>query len=51
MIPTLWVIAALTFFLMRIAPGGPFQSEREIPKAAREQLMRQYGLDRPLGEQ
>jgi oligopeptide transport system permease protein len=51
MIPTLWVIATLTFFLMRIAPGGPFQSEREIPKAAREQLMRQYGLDRPLSEQ
>jgi len=51
MIPTLWVIATLTFFLMRLAPGGPFQSEREIPKAAKEQLMRQYGLDRPLGEQ
>ena len=51
MIPTLWVIATLTFFLMRAAPGGPFQSEREIPAAAKEQLLRQYGLDKPLAEQ
>jgi oligopeptide transport system permease protein len=50
-IPTLWVIATLTFFMMRLAPGGPFRAEREIPAAAREQLMRKYGLDRPLGVQ
>lgn len=50
-VPTLWVIATLTFFMVRLAPGGPFNAERDIPKAAREQLMRQYGLDRPLGEQ
>jgi len=30
MIPTLWVIATLTFFLIRTAPGGPFQAERDI---------------------
>ncbi|HYM82077.1 MAG TPA: ABC transporter permease [Candidatus Limnocylindria bacterium] len=47
-VPTLWVIATLTFFLMRQAPGGPFQAEREIPAAAKAQLERQYGLDRPL---
>lgn len=51
LVPTLWVIATLTFFLMRLAPGGPFQSERAIPPAAREALMRTYGLDRPLLEQ
>jgi len=50
-IPTLWVVATSTFFLMRLAPGGPFRAEREIPAAAREQLLHQYGLDRPLGEQ
>ena len=50
-IPTLWVIATLTFFMVRLAPGGPFQSEREIPAAAKEQLLQQYGLDRPLLEQ
>ena len=50
-IPTLWVIATLTFFMMRLAPGGPFQSEKDIPKAALEQLQKQYGLDKPLGAQ
>jgi oligopeptide transport system permease protein len=49
--PTLWVIATLTFFLIHAAPGGPFQAEREIPAAAKEQLLRKYGLDRPLHEQ
>jgi len=50
-IPTLWVIATLTFFLIHAAPGGPFQAERDIPAAAKEQLMRQYGLDQPLVRQ
>ena len=48
MIPTLWVIASLTFVLIHAAPGGPFQSEREIPAAAKQQLLRKYGLDQPL---
>jgi oligopeptide transport system permease protein len=48
MVPTLWAIATLAFFLVRAAPGGPFQAEREIPAAAKVQLMRKYGLDRPL---
>jgi oligopeptide transport system permease protein len=51
MVPTLWAIATLTFFMMRLAPGGPFQSEREIPASAREALDARYGLDRPLLEQ
>ena len=48
MVPTLWAIATLTFFLVRLAPGGPFLSERAIPEAVRQQLLRKYGLDRPL---
>jgi oligopeptide transport system permease protein len=48
MIPTLWAIGTLTFFMMRLAPGGPFLAEREIPEAARVQLERKYGLDQPL---
>lgn len=51
MIPTLWAIATLTFFMMRLAPGGPFLAERDIPGPALEQLHRTYGLDRPLHEQ
>ena len=31
MVPTLLVIATLTFVLMRLAPGGPFMSEKDIP--------------------
>lgn len=50
-IPTLWAIGTLTFFMMRLAPGGPFLSEREIPAAAKEQLLRTYGLDQPLAKQ
>jgi oligopeptide transport system permease protein len=51
MIPTLWVIGTLTFFLIHAAPGGPFQSEKDIPPAAKAQLLKQYGLDQPLGVQ
>ena len=50
-LPTLWVIATLTFFLVHAAPGGPFQSEKEIPAAAKAQLARVYGLDQPLAVQ
>ncbi|MBI5836538.1 MAG: ABC transporter permease [Candidatus Eisenbacteria bacterium] len=51
MVPTLWVIATLTFFMLRLAPGGPFLAERDIPKKAREAMSRRYGLDQPLGAQ
>ena len=50
-VPTLWAIATLTFFLVRLAPGGPFQAERDIPPAARAALAAKYGLDRPLAQQ
>jgi len=48
MVPTLLVIATLTFVLMRLAPGGPFMSEKDIPAKARAELMHRYGLDEPL---
>ncbi len=47
-IPTLFAIATLTFFMMRLAPGGPFLSEKDIPAAAKQALMKRYGLDQPL---
>lgn len=50
-LPTLWAVATVTFFLVRLAPGGPFQSEKAIPPAAHAQLLRLYGLDRPVAEQ
>jgi oligopeptide transport system permease protein len=48
MIPTLLAVGTLTFFLMRAAPGGPFQSEKEMPARAKAELMARYGLDQPL---
>ncbi len=47
-VPTLWVIVTITFFLIRLAPGGPFVSEREIPAEAKAALAAKYGLDQPL---
>jgi len=47
-VPTLWAIATLTFLLVHAAPGGPFQAEKDIPPAAKAQLLQRYGLDQPL---
>lgn len=44
----LFSIAALTFFLMHLVPGGPWDREKPLPPDAREVLERKYGLDRPL---
>jgi oligopeptide transport system permease protein len=48
MIPVLWIIATLTFFLMRLAPGGPFDSERQIPADILKNIEEQYHLNEPI---
>ena len=48
-IPTLFIIVTITFFLIRAAPGGPFDQEQTL--AARnhgESAERAYGLDQPI---
>jgi oligopeptide transport system permease protein len=50
-VPTLFIIIALAFFLMRLAPGGPFDSERALDPEIAENLRRIYKLDLPLPEQ
>jgi len=50
-IPVLWVIATITFFLMYAVPGGPFTSEKQRPPAIEAALKREYGLDKPVYEQ
>ena len=50
-IPVLWAIATLTFFMVRLAPGDPFSSEREIPLEIRANIQARYGLDKPLSVQ
>lgn len=43
----LFVIITITFFLMRLAPGSPFASERNFPPQIEENLNKTYGLDNP----
>jgi len=50
-IPTLFLLITVAFFLMRAAPGGPLDSERELPQEVRAQIEAAYGLDRPLWRQ
>ena len=50
-IPTLFAVVALSFFLMRLAPGGPFDAERALDPAIRANLEHIYGLDKPLPAQ
>jgi oligopeptide transport system permease protein len=51
LVPTFLVIVALSFFVIRLAPGSPFASERAIPKEVLADLEAKYGFDRPLPEQ
>ena len=50
-IPTIFIIITLAFFMMRVAPGGPFNLERPLPDQIQENLNRIYHLDRTLVEQ
>lgn len=50
-VPTLWVIATITFFMTRFAPGGPFDAERSIPEEIKVKLQSHFGLDQPLFKQ
>ncbi len=50
-IPTLFIIIAGTFFLMRLAPGGPFARERKVPPEVEANLLKAYHLDEPLWQQ
>jgi oligopeptide transport system permease protein len=47
-LPTLWVLLTLVFFLMRAAPGGPFDRERSLPPDIERALQAEYHLDEPL---
>jgi len=47
----LFVTSVITFLLMRLVPGGPFNTERGIPEAVKANLEKRYNLDAPLVEQ
>ena len=47
-IPTLLVIVTITFFMVRLAPGGPFSQEKNVPPQILKNLNEHYGLNDPL---
>ena len=51
LVPTLLVLITIAFFLIRIAPGGPFDSEITPPPEVRANLEAQYRIDEPLLKQ
>jgi oligopeptide transport system permease protein len=50
-VPTLFIVVTISFFLMRFAPGGPFNLERPLPPQTMANLMSTYHLDQPLWNQ
>lgn len=50
-IPTMLIIIAVAFFMMRAAPGGPFDGERRVPPEIERNLQAAYDLDKPLLQQ
>ena len=49
--PTLLILIALAFFMIRAAPGGPFDAERSLPAEVEANLRAAYHLDEPLIQQ
>jgi len=50
-IPTLFVIVTLAFFMMRAAPGGPFDNQRKLTPEVERNIKAAYDLDKPLYQQ
>lgn len=50
-IVTLWLIASLTFLLLRILPGGPFDAEKALPPDIKAAIEAKYKLNDPLSKQ
>jgi oligopeptide transport system permease protein len=50
-VPTLFLLITLAFFLIRAAPGGPFDAEKALPPEIEANLRAAYHLDEPLPQQ
>jgi oligopeptide transport system permease protein len=48
LVPTLFVLVSLAFFIIRLAPGSPFDQQQGLSEAVRANLDAAYGLDQPL---
>jgi oligopeptide transport system permease protein len=51
LIPTLFIIVTVSFFVIRVAPGGPFAREKAIPKQVLDNILKKYHMDEPLWKQ
>lgn len=47
-VPTIFAIVTAAFFVMRLAPGGPFDQEQTLPPEIAANLEAAYGLDQPV---
>jgi ABC-type dipeptide/oligopeptide/nickel transport system permease component len=48
----IWIVSMITFALMHAVPGGPFdETNQRLPPAAKENILRKYGLDQPVWKQ
>src|SRR3989338_7145190 len=47
----LFIVATLTFFILRVAPGGPFDKEKKVAPEILQKLNERYNLDKPLPQQ
>ncbi|MEO5807666.1 oligopeptide ABC transporter permease OppB [Devosia sp.] len=50
-VPTLLLLIVMSFFLMKLAPGNPFQGEKNLPKQVMDNIYARYGLDKPEWQQ
>ncbi len=48
LIPILFIIVTVSFFMMRFAPGGPFDSEKSLSPQVEKNVRKLYGFDKPL---
>lgn len=46
--PTLFIIVTISFFIIRVAPGGPFAREKELPQQVLENIEKKYNMDKPV---
>lgn len=50
-IPVLWIVATITFLMVRIVPGGPFDLDKALPPEVVANIKAKYHLDKPVLEQ
>ena len=50
-IPTLFLVVTAAFFMMRAAPGSPFDMDRKLSPAIERNIRERYGMNKPLPEQ